>query len=156
MMLASMAATILRLEGDAEVLLQEDSESDLSRATSLFSAVLDGSYDSSGASFRIDQRKIFRASSRLSVTSHRKCGRKQIWLRWRPSYKSRFPRGNEPHLARNTFNVVLRWDHRDQRSVGGERSCGTCFAKTLGTLVALVDGSAGGRNHVCRACCWLR
>ncbi|ETI26113.1 hypothetical protein G647_02890 [Cladophialophora carrionii CBS 160.54] len=104
-MVACLAATILRLEVDPEVLLQEDSASDLTQALRLFSTVLDGLYDSSPASFRIDQKRIFKqqigyllrllenvADSRAAETVG--------------NFKAKFPVSNEPHLSPETFNVV--------------------------------------------------
>ncbi|KIW65374.1 hypothetical protein PV04_07639 [Phialophora macrospora] len=102
---ACLAATILRMEVDHEVLLQEDSESDLTQALLLFSRVLDGLYDSSAASFRIDQKKTFKqqVGYLLRLLENVADSRVPDVVR---NFKFRFPVSNEPHLAPDTFNVV--------------------------------------------------
>ncbi|KAH0848318.1 hypothetical protein FOPE_02186 [Fonsecaea pedrosoi] len=103
---ASLAAKILNLEVDPVAMQQEDAESDLSQALMLLCNILDGTYDSPPASFRIDQKKTFRqqvgyllrllenvTDSELTDTATR--------------FKSRFPVSNEPNLLTDTFNVVF-------------------------------------------------
>ena len=105
MMIASIAATILRLEVDPQVLLHEDSQSDLSQAMLLFSTILSGSYDSSGASFRITQKKIFRVQVGYLLRLIENVAESKL-AAMATHYKPRFLTGNEAHLARNTFNTV--------------------------------------------------
>jgi hypothetical protein len=102
---ACLAATILRLEVDPEVLLQEELESDLTQALLLFSTVLDGLYDSSAASFRIDQKRIFKQQVGYLLRLLENVADSRV-ADMVSNFKSRFPVSNEPHLAPDTFNVV--------------------------------------------------
>lgn len=103
---SNLAATILRLELNAEFVAQEDSHSDLSHAMLLLNKILNGVYDSPPAVFRVGQKKTFRQQigyllrilenlpdSSLSTTA--------------TEFRSRFPVSNEPRLVTDTFNVLF-------------------------------------------------
>ncbi|EXJ56869.1 hypothetical protein A1O7_07213 [Cladophialophora yegresii CBS 114405] len=102
---ACLAATILRLEVDPEVLLQEESMSDLTKALLLFSTVLDGLYDSSPASFRIDQKRIFKQQIGYLLRLLENVADSRV-VETVSNFKAKFPASNEPHLSPETFNVV--------------------------------------------------
>jgi hypothetical protein len=103
---ASLGATILRLEADAEDLSQQDLEFHLARAKLLFSAVLDGSFDSSPASFRIDQKKTFRLQVGYLLRLLENIGHSEL-APMASHFKTIFPMSNEPFLSRDTFNILF-------------------------------------------------
>jgi hypothetical protein len=103
--LASLAAIILRIETEAYTLRRTGAESDLEQAYQLITDVLDGIYNTSAGSFRVDQKKTFkhqvgyllRLIANVSGTDlERVAG----------DYVSKFPTSNQPYLARNTFNIL--------------------------------------------------
>ena len=103
---ATLLATILRMESDTETLLREDGEADLEKAKLLLCTVLDGAYNASSGSFRIDQKTLFRQQMGFLLRLMENLWDTQL-SDVASNFKSKFPISNEPHLNITTFNLIF-------------------------------------------------
>lgn len=102
---ASLTATILRLERDRTVSPEADSNSDLPQAISLLAEILRGHYDRAG-SFRTLQKKVFRQQVGYLLRLLENVPDSSV-AEIAHQFKGDFPLSNEAKLAPNTFNIVF-------------------------------------------------
>ena len=103
---ANLAATILRLEMDPQRMLQDETESHLIEAMLMLRNILSGLYDSSPATFRIDQKKAFKQQVAYLLRLLENVSESRL-AAVASTFRPKFPVSNEPNLAGDTFNVLF-------------------------------------------------
>ena len=137
LIVATLAASILRMGVDPEVLSQERSDSDLAQALLLLSTVLDGFYLTSPGTFRNEQKKTFRLQVGYLLRLLENLPDDNL-PNVASRFRTRFPISNEAKLATETFNELYNAVIEICGVLEGQKIW-RLFCKTPGTSAAAIE-----------------